>query len=77
MAKLMRLDPQRAWQSRVDVTKALQGIAEPKLRQRELKRLHIAAEAHRAGYRRLLERRKSGWRILPRPPLIPSFVGPE
>jgi uncharacterized protein (DUF2252 family) len=71
MAKLMRLDPQHAWWLRVDVTKVLQGIDEPKLRQRELKRLHIAAEAQRTGYRRLLERRKAGWRIRPQPPLIP------
>jgi uncharacterized protein (DUF2252 family) len=71
MAKLMRLDPQHAWWLRVDVTKMLQGIDEPRLRQRELKRLHIAAEAQRTGYRRLLERRKAGWRIRPLPPLIP------
>jgi uncharacterized protein (DUF2252 family) len=72
MAKLMRLDPQHAWWLRVDVTKVLQDIDEPKLRQRELKRLHIAAEAQRTGYRRLLERRKAGWRIRPQRPLISS-----
>ncbi|HME27480.1 MAG TPA: DUF2252 domain-containing protein [Acetobacteraceae bacterium] len=77
MAKLMRLDPQTAWRSRVDVTNVLQGIGEPKLRQRELKRLHRAAEAHRAGYRRLLERRKSGWRIRPQPPPIPPLSAPH
>jgi uncharacterized protein (DUF2252 family) len=77
MAKLMRLDPQSAWRSRVDVTNVLQGICEPKLRQRELKRLHRAAEAHRAGYRRLLERRKSGWRIRPQPPAIPPLSAPH
>jgi uncharacterized protein (DUF2252 family) len=71
MVKLMRLDPQHAWWLRVDVTKMLQGIDEPKLRQRELKRLRIAAEAQRTGYRRLLERRKAGWRIRPQPPLVP------
>ncbi len=70
MAKLMRLDPQHAWRSRVDVTKALQSIGEPKLRQRELKRLQAAAEAHRKGYRKLLERDKSGWHIRPQPKLI-------
>jgi uncharacterized protein (DUF2252 family) len=70
MAKLMRLDPQTAWWLRVDVTKVLQGIDEVKLRQRELKRLHIAAEAHRTGYRRLLERRRSGWRIRPQVPVV-------
>ncbi len=55
----------------------LQRIGDAKLRQRELKRLHIAVEAHRSGYRKLLERRKSGWRIRPRPPLIPAFVSPN
>ena len=58
MTKLMRLDPQCAWRSRVDVTRVLQGIGEAKLRQRELRRMQIAAEAHRKGYRRLLERSK-------------------
>jgi uncharacterized protein (DUF2252 family) len=77
MAKLMRFDPQVAWMSRVDVTKVLQRIGDARLRQRELKRLHIAAEAHRSGYRKLLERRKSSWRIRPRPPLIPRFVSPQ
>ena len=77
MAKLMRLDPQIAWMLRVDVTRLLQRIGDAKLRQRELKRLHIAVEAHRSGYRKLLERRKSGWRIRPRPPLIPRFVAPQ
>ena len=71
MTKLMRFDPQHAWWLRVDVTKVLQDIDEPKLRQRELKRLHIAAEAQRTGYRRLLERRKTGWRIRAQRPLIP------
>jgi uncharacterized protein (DUF2252 family) len=75
MAALMRLDPERAWRSRIDVTKMLQGIPEPKLRQRELKRLRIAAEAHRNGYRKLLERRKSGWRIKPNPPFTQPLTG--
>ncbi len=70
MTKLMRLDPQCAWRSRVDVTNVLQGIGDAKLRQRELRRLRIATEAHRKGYRRLLERTKAGWRIRPKPPLV-------
>lgn len=72
MSKLMRLDPQRAWQSRIDVTEILQNIDDAKLRQRELKRLHEAVEMGRKGYRRLLERRKTGWRIKPQPlPCVP------
>jgi uncharacterized protein (DUF2252 family) len=40
-----------------------------------LKRLRIATEAHRNGYRKLLERRKSGWRIKPHPPLTQPLMG--
>jgi uncharacterized protein (DUF2252 family) len=71
MAKLMRLDPQRAWRSRVDLTSVLEHFGDARLRQRELRRLRTAVEAHRNGYRKLLERHKSGWRIKPQPPLIP------
>jgi uncharacterized protein (DUF2252 family) len=71
MAKLMQLDPLCAWRSRVDVTKLLQSIGDAKLRQRELRRMNAAAEAHRKGYRKLLERSKAGWRIRPQPPMIP------
>ena len=75
MAVLARLDPERAWRSRIDVTEVLQGIPDTKLRQRELKRLRIAVGAHRSGYRKLLERRKSGWRIKPHPPLTLPLSG--
>jgi uncharacterized protein (DUF2252 family) len=67
MAKLMRLDPQSAWRSRVDAVKLLQGIADAKLRQRELKRLQHTAAEHARGYRNLLEQRRTGWRIRPDP----------
>jgi len=75
MAALTRLDPERAWRSRIDVTELLQGIPDTKLRQRELKHLRVAAQAHRRGYRKLLERRKSGWRIKPHPPLTQPLTG--
>jgi uncharacterized protein (DUF2252 family) len=71
MIRLMRLDPQRAWRSRVDVSHVFEGIDDAKLRQRELKRVRLACEAHRKGYRRLLEHTKRGWRIRRQPPLIP------
>jgi uncharacterized protein (DUF2252 family) len=74
MTKLMRLDPQAAWHSRVDVVRAVENVDDPKLRLREIKRLHIASEAHRKGYRKLLERRRSGWRICVQPPLAPPSV---
>ncbi|HEY7576582.1 MAG TPA: DUF2252 family protein, partial [Acetobacteraceae bacterium] len=74
MAKLMRLDPQRAWRSRVDAVRAVNGVDDAKLRRHELRRLHIAAQAHRAGYRKLLQRHKTGWRIRPQPPLVPPSL---
>jgi uncharacterized protein (DUF2252 family) len=70
MTKLVQLDPQNAWRSRIDAAKVLRGIADPKLRQRELKRLRVAADMHRKGYRRLLARGKSGWRIRRRLPHV-------
>jgi uncharacterized protein (DUF2252 family) len=75
MSAMTRLDPERAWRSRVDVTAVLQGIPDAKLRQRALKRLQIDVEAHRSGYRKLLERRKSGWRIKAHPPLTQPLTG--
>ena len=75
MAELMRLDPLSAWRSRIDVTHLLQGIEDAKLRERELKRLHAATEAHRRGYPKLLERRRNGWRIRPKPPLTLPLAG--
>ncbi len=75
MTRLMRLDPQSAWRSRVDVTKVCQGVNDARLRQHELKRVRLAAEEHRKGYRRLLERGKGGWRIRLQPRLIPPAAG--
>jgi uncharacterized protein (DUF2252 family) len=75
MLTLMRLDPLPAWRSNVDVTDVLQGITQSGLRRQELKRLRIATEAHRKGYPKLLSRKKSGWRIKPRPPLITPLCG--
>lgn len=75
MATLMRMDPVSAWRSQVDVTEILQSIPEAKLRQRELRRLSMAVEAHRRGYPKLLERRKNGWRIKPNPPLTLPLTG--
>jgi uncharacterized protein (DUF2252 family) len=77
VAKLMGLDPQRVWRSRVNVTEVLQNIGNARLRRRELKRLHLAADAHRSGYRKLLQHHRSGWRIRRRPPLITSCAPPH
>ena len=71
---LMRLDPQAAWHSRVDVVRVIESIDDAKLRQRETKRLYVASAAHHKGYRKLLDHRNSGWRIRPQPPLAPRSV---
>ena len=70
MAAMMRLDPLATWRSRIDVTCALRTIEDAKPRERELKRLRAATEAHRKGYPKLLERRKNSWRIRARPALV-------
>jgi uncharacterized protein (DUF2252 family) len=75
MQELVRLDPLTSWRSRVDVTDLLDGIADEKLRDRELKRLHTATEAGHAGYPRLIERVKGQWRIKEKPPLIFPLSG--
>jgi uncharacterized protein (DUF2252 family) len=75
MQELVRLDPLTSWRSRVDVTDLLEGIADEKLRDRELKRLHTATEAGHAGYPKLIERAKRQWRIKEKPPLVFPLSG--
>ncbi len=75
MQEQARLAPLNAWRSRVDVTEVLEGIEDEKLRDRELKRLHMATEAGHAGYPKLIERVKGVWRIKDRPPLIFPLSG--
>jgi uncharacterized protein (DUF2252 family) len=75
MQELARLDPLTSWRSRVDVADVLGGIADQKLRTRELKRLHIATEAGDEGYPGLVERVKGQWRIKEKPPLIFPLSG--
>jgi uncharacterized protein (DUF2252 family) len=73
--ELARLDPLTSWRSRVDVAEVLGGIADQKLRTRELKRLHTATEAGNEGYPGLIERVKGQWRIKEKPPLIFPLSG--
>jgi uncharacterized protein (DUF2252 family) len=75
MQELARLDPLRSWRSRIDVADVLGGIADQKLRTRELKRLHVATEASQEGYPGLIERVKGQWRIKEKPPLIFPLSG--
>ena len=75
MLELARLAPLESWRSRVDVAEVLGGIADQKLRDRELKRLQTAVEAGQDGYPKLIERYKSQWRIKEKPPLIVPLSG--
>ncbi|HEY1930928.1 MAG TPA: DUF2252 domain-containing protein [Acetobacteraceae bacterium] len=75
MATLSRMPPHDAWRSRIDVTQVLDGIEDPRLRERELKRLHDVTLASHRGYPKLIERHKGGWRIHLRPPLIFPLMG--
>ncbi|HET6308336.1 MAG TPA: DUF2252 domain-containing protein [Rhodopila sp.] len=75
MHELVRLAPLAAWRSRVDVLEVLEGIAEPRLRDRELKRLDASVAAGYGGYPKLIERVKGRWRIKERLPLIFPLSG--
>jgi uncharacterized protein (DUF2252 family) len=75
MLELTRLAPLASWRSRVDVTEVLDGIEDPRLRDRELKRLDTAMVAGHAGYPKLIERTKGRWRIKEKPPLIFPLSG--
>ena len=75
MQEQARLDPLASWRSRVNVADVLGGIADDKLRERELKRLDIAIDAGHAGYPKLIERHKGQWRIKEKPPLIFPLAG--
>lgn len=70
MQELARLAPLDTWRSRVDVADVVSGIADPKLREREMKRLEIATEAGHKGYPKLIEKVRGAWRIKDKPPLI-------
>jgi uncharacterized protein (DUF2252 family) len=75
MNELARLSPLESWRSRTDVTTVLSGIADERLRNRELKRLQTAVEAGHGGYPKLIERSKGQWRIKDKPPLIFPLSG--
>ena len=70
MAELIKLAPLDIWRNRIDLLEALASIENPKLREREGKRLHGAVESSRRGYPRIIERTRDGLRIREKPPLI-------
>lgn len=75
MQHLAGVEPLQAWRSRVDVTSVLEGITDPKLRTREMKRLMEATDAGHRGYPRLIEKVRGRWRIKEKPPLILPLGG--
>jgi uncharacterized protein (DUF2252 family) len=75
MQELARLDPLASWRSRVDVALVVGEITDAKLRDRETKRLHAAAEAGSSGYPKLIEKVRGAWRIKEKPPLIFPLSG--
>ncbi|HEY3848388.1 MAG TPA: DUF2252 domain-containing protein [Acetobacteraceae bacterium] len=77
MMELVKLDPRAAWRLRVDAVQVLNGIEDVRLRERELKRLHLATEASHKGYPKLVERHNGTWRIRARPPLLLPLSGQD
>jgi uncharacterized protein (DUF2252 family) len=70
MQALVRLSPLEVWRSRIDLIEALAAIEDPKLRDREMRRVAIAVDASRRSYPKLLERVHGRWRIREKPPLV-------
>jgi uncharacterized protein (DUF2252 family) len=75
MGELARLDPLDAWRSRVDVAGVVAGIEDPRLREREMRRLREVTTAAQRGYPKLLERNRGRWRIRAHPPLVVPLSG--
>ncbi len=70
MNDLAPLDPLVAWRTRVDVEQVIVALPDDKLRERTQRRLAAITDAGRRGYPKLVEKRRDGWRIRPRPPLV-------
>ena len=78
ITELARCDPLQVWHARIDVVEALTAIDDPKLRERETRRVRTAADAHRAGYPKLIERQGKDWRIKTALPYtFPLADGPD
>ena len=75
MAQLAKLDPLVSWRSRIDVAAVVSDIEDEKLRNREVRRLQTATDASHAGYPKLIERTRVGWRIRQNPPLVMALSG--
>jgi uncharacterized protein (DUF2252 family) len=75
MRSLIQMPPLELWRARVDVMQVIEAIEDPKLRERETRRVASGIEASVAGYPHLFEKRRGTWRIIPKPPLIVPLSG--
>jgi len=70
MRSLVGLPPIDLWRAEINVMEVVGAIDDPKIREREIRRVAAGIETTLAGYPHLIERRRGTWGILPRPPLI-------
>jgi uncharacterized protein (DUF2252 family) len=70
MRSLAQVAPLELWRGRVSVMAVIDGIEDPKLREKEARRVAAGLEASIAGYRHLFEKHRGSWRIITKPPLI-------
>ncbi len=75
MRTLVMYPPLALWRTRVNVMEVVEAIEDPRMRERETRRVAAGMEASIVGYPHLIERRRNNWRIVPRPPLIFPLSG--
>jgi uncharacterized protein (DUF2252 family) len=75
LRSLVLLPPLVLWRASVNVMEVVDAIEDPKIRDREIRRVAAGVEASVAGYPHLIEKRRGAWRIIPKPPLIIPLSG--
>jgi uncharacterized protein (DUF2252 family) len=75
MRSLVQVAPLELWRASVNVMQVIDAIEDPKLREREIRRVAAGIEASIVGYPHLFEKRRGCWRIIPKPPLIVPLSG--
>lgn len=75
MRSLVLVPPLDLWRTRINVIEVIDGIEDPKLRDRETRRLAEGIENSATGYSHLFEKYRGNWRIIPKPPLIFPLSG--
>jgi uncharacterized protein (DUF2252 family) len=76
LTELAGLSPIDAWRFRTDIAEAMAAIEDPKLREKEQRRIGQRVDEGRKGYPRLVEKTPHGSRIRAKPPLIFPLSGP-